>query len=164
MKYMLKDKLFRILRWQQQTLNKSPWSFRTWVPVGVYMLHVHEVGPGPIVAWSAVLSCYSRVWLFETPWTIAHQASLSVGFPRQKYWSELPFPSPGDLPDPGIRPESLKSPALAGRFFTTCTTREVLILISHSKTKAKPKKPNTLQHPKNLWNSTLFSLKFPWDY
>ena len=53
---------------------------------------------------------------FVTPWTVAHQAPLSMGFPRQKYWSELPFPSPGDLPDPGI--ESM-SPALAGDFFTT---------------------------------------------
>ena len=51
-----------------------------------------------------------------TPWTVACQAPLSIGFPRQKYWSGLPFPNPGDLPDPGIEPVS---PALAGRFFTT---------------------------------------------
>ena len=44
----------------------------------------------------------SRVRLFETPWTVAYQASLSMGFSRQEYWSGLPFPSPGDLPDPGI--------------------------------------------------------------
>ena len=44
-----------------------------------------------------------------TPWTVAHQAPLSMGFSRQEYWSELPFPSPGDLPDPGIKP---RSPAL----------------------------------------------------
>ena len=50
------------------------------------------------------------------PWTIACQAPLSTGFCRQEYWSRLPFPSPGDLPDPGIEPAS---PALAGRFFTT---------------------------------------------
>ena len=53
---------------------------------------------------------------FATPWTVAHQAFLSMGFPRQEYWSGLPFPSPGDLPYPGIEPTS---PALAGRFFTT---------------------------------------------
>ena len=53
--------------------------------------------------------------LFATPGTVAHQAPLSMGFPRQEYWSGLPFPSPGDLPDSGIEPES---PALAG-FFTT---------------------------------------------
>ena len=55
---------------------------------------------------------------------IAHQASLSVGFSRQKYWSGLLDPSPGDLPDPGIKPVSLASPALAGGFFTTSTTWE----------------------------------------
>ena len=47
-------------------------------------------------------------------WTVACQASLSVGFSSQEYWSGLPFPSPGDLPDPGIKPTSLASPALAG--------------------------------------------------
>ena len=50
------------------------------------------------------------------PWTVAHQTSLSMGFPRQEYWSGLPFPSPGDLPNPGIEPTS---PALAGTFFTS---------------------------------------------
>ena len=59
------------------------------------------------------------VQLFVTPWTVAHQAPLSVGFPRQEYWSGLPFPSPGDLPNPGIEPRSPASPVLAGRFFTT---------------------------------------------
>ena len=51
----------------------------------------------------------SRVWLLATPWTAAYQAPLSMGFSRQEYWSGLsglPFPSPGDLPDPGIKPES----------------------------------------------------------
>ena len=48
----------------------------------------------------------SRVRLFATPWTVAHQASLSMEFSRQEYWSGLPFPSPGDLPDPGIKPGS----------------------------------------------------------
>ena len=50
--------------------------------------------------------------LFETPWTVAHQAPLSMGFSRQEYWSGLPFPSPGDLPNPGIKPASPMSPAL----------------------------------------------------
>ena len=48
----------------------------------------------------------SRVWLFATPRTVAHRASLPMGFPRQEYWSGLPFPSPEDLPDPGIEPVS----------------------------------------------------------
>ena len=48
----------------------------------------------------------SRVWLFATPWTVVYQAPLSMGFSRQEYWNLLPFPSPGDLPDPGIKPRS----------------------------------------------------------
>ena len=58
------------------------------------------------------------------PWTVAHQAPLSVGFSKKEYWSGLPCPSPGDLPNPGIEPSSLMSPALAGRFFTISTTWE----------------------------------------
>ena len=63
---------------------------------------------------------FSRVQLFVTPWTVPCQASLSMEFSRQENWSELPFPSPGDLPDPGIEPVSH---ALAGRLFTTGATR-----------------------------------------
>ena len=57
-------------------------------------------------------------------WTVAHQAPLSMGFFRPKYWSGLPCSPPGDLPNPGIEPTPLISPALAGRFFTSRTTRE----------------------------------------
>ena len=60
----------------------------------------------------------SSVQLFPTPWTVACQAPLSLGFSWQ-YWSEVPFPPPGYLPDPGIEPTSLVSPVLAGRFFVT---------------------------------------------
>ena len=63
-----------------------------------------------------VLNC---ILLFATPWTVAHQAPLSMEFSRQEYWSGLPFPTPGHLPDPGIKPTSLESPALAGGFLTT---------------------------------------------
>ena len=55
---------------------------------------------------------------------VAHQAPLSMGFSRQEDWSGLPFPPPGDLPDPGMEPASLPSPALAGRCFTTSSTWE----------------------------------------
>ena len=58
----------------------------------------------------------SRVRLFATQWTAAHQAALSMGFSRQEYWSGLAFPSPEDLSKPGIRPVS---PTLSGEFFTT---------------------------------------------
>ena len=53
------------------------------------------------------------------PWTVACQAPLSTELSRQEYWSKLPFPTPGELLDPGIEPTSLSSPALAGEFFTT---------------------------------------------
>ena len=71
-----------------------------------------------------MLSCFSHVQLFATLWTAAHQAPLSMGFSRQEYWSWLPCPPSGDLPDPGIKPLSLKSLALSGGFFTTSTTWE----------------------------------------
>ena len=69
-----------------------------------------------------VLSCFICVQLFATPWTVAHQAPLSMGFSRQEYWSGLLGPPPGDLPDPGIEPVSLMSPALAAGFFITSAT------------------------------------------
>ena len=66
----------------------------------------------------AVLSHFSSICLFVTPWTVARQVPLSVGFSKQEYCSGLPCPPPGDLPDPGIEPKSLKSSALAGGSFT----------------------------------------------
>ena len=73
---------------------------------------------------SCVFSRFHYEWLSVTLWTVAWQAPLSMGFSRQKYWSELPCPSPGDLHDPGIKPASLVSPASAGGFFTTRATWE----------------------------------------
>ena len=63
--------------------------------------------------------CSAMSNLFATPWVVACQAPLSMGFSRQEHWSGLPFLPPGDLPDPGMEPTSLAFPALAGRFFTT---------------------------------------------
>ena len=60
------------------------------------------------------------------PWAVAHQAPLFMGFPRQEYWSGLPFPPPGDLRDPGIEPKSPVSLVLAGRVFTTESPRKPL--------------------------------------
>ena len=81
----------------------------------------------------------SRVRLFATPWTVAHQAPPSMGFSRQEYWSGLPFPSPGDLLDPGIEPRSpaLQADALTSEppgnprdrthiFYVFCIGRQVL--------------------------------------
>ena len=65
------------------------------------------------------LSRCSYVQFFVIPWPVAFQAPLSVRFSRREYWSELPFPFPGDLPNPGIELAALKSPVLVGRCFTT---------------------------------------------
>ena len=81
------------------TLGSDPWgslsqlsssSCTTCIPMGVFV----------------VVQLLSHVWLFENSWTIAHQAPLSMVFSRQENWSVLPFPSPGNLPDPEIEPES----------------------------------------------------------
>ena len=66
-----------------------------------------------------MLSRFSCVRLFATPWTVARQTPLSMGFSRQECWGGLPFPFPWDLPKPGIKPMSHVSPTLAGGFFST---------------------------------------------
>ena len=71
-----------------------------------------------------MLSLFSCVWLFATPWTVACQAPLSMGFSRQEYWSELPFPLPGNLPRDRT---PVMSPALAGEFFSTSPTSASLV-------------------------------------
>ena len=81
-----------------------------------------------------MLSHFSNIQLFATPWTVACQPPLAIGFSRQKYWTGLPCSLPGDLPDPGIKPVSLISPAVAGGFFTTSTTWEALFDHKHIET------------------------------
>ena len=71
----------------------------------------------PCISVTCVLSHFSCVQLFVTLWTVAHQTPLSMRFSRQDYWSRLPCPPPGALPDPGVKPTSLISPALAGGLF-----------------------------------------------
>ena len=71
------------------------------------------------------------VWLFESPWIVAHQVPLSMEFSRQEYWSRLPLPPPGELLDPGIEPMSLESPpVLTGRFFTTVPPGKPMIIFT----------------------------------
>ena len=74
-------------------------------------MNVEDIMPRDIQAQSL-----SHIRLFATPWTVAHQAPLSVGFPRQEYWSRLPFPPPGELPDPGVK---LSSPELQANSLPT---------------------------------------------
>ena len=90
------DKLVHGVDWIHMSLSAT-----LWVPLSGEL--------------SVVVQSFSRVRLFVTPWTLAHQGPLSMGFSRQEYWSGLPFSFPGDLPEPEIK---LTSPTLAGRFFT----------------------------------------------
>ena len=106
---------------------------------GQQILDKDQIQPSVKLHWKTVMSAdLHSLWLracmhaklhqlvsdFATPRTVARQAPLSIGFSRQQYWSGLPCPPPGDLPDPGIKPVSLTSPVLAGGFFTTSTTWE----------------------------------------
>ena len=75
------------------------------------------------------VSRFSLVWLFATLWTVARQVPLSTGFSRQEYWSGLPYPPSGDLPEPGIKPVST-FPVLADMFLTTSTTRKPKTLLA----------------------------------
>ena len=84
-----------------------------------------------LVEISCVLSYLSPVRLFVTPWTVACQPPLSMGFSRQEYWSGLPCPPPGDLSDPRIEPGTPQSPALPGGFFITGTTWEAPVEITY---------------------------------
>ena len=77
-----------------------------------------------IITVVCVLSPFSHVRLCAIPWIVAFQASLSMEFSRQEYWSGFPCPPPEDLPDTGIKPGSLMSPALTGGFFTSSTIWE----------------------------------------
>ena len=93
------------MKWYMQTSLQTAWHIaevnKRWVFRSLCLRH------------SQSLSC---VWVFATPWTVAQQAPLSMGFFRQEHWSVLPFPFPWDLPNLGIKPESS---TLAGGFFTT---------------------------------------------
>ena len=85
-----------------------------------------------------MLSHFSHVQLYATPWTVARQAPLSIWFSRQEYWNGLPCPPPGDLPNPGTEPTSLTCHALAGSFSTTSASWEdpwELHICHHFKTK-----------------------------
>ena len=96
------------------------------------------------------------VWLFVTLWTVARQAPLSLGFSRQEYWSGLPSPPPGDLMDPGIKPSSFTSPALAGRFFFCFFFLPLAPVWKWSRSVTS----SSLQ-PHGLWPTRLLH---PWDF
>ena len=81
--------------------------------------YIRVRGPTFTLEQAGVLSHFSCVQPFVAPWAVAHQALLFMEFSRQDFWSGLPCPQPGDFPNPGVKPASLMSPALAGRYFTT---------------------------------------------
>ena len=95
--------------------------------VNVCIIHIYA----NMCMHAQMLSCLALSNSSATPWTVAHLAPLSKELLRQAYWSGLPFPSPGDLSDPGIKPASLVFPALSGRFFSTNVTWEALPLSNH---------------------------------
>ena len=97
-------------------LQSSDWS----LPLLIYLVNKLYCG--------GAAQSLSYVQLLATPWTVACQTPLSMGFSRQEHWSGEPCPPPGDLPDPGIKPTSLVSPALTGGFFTSRATWEALKL------------------------------------
>ena len=108
-KFFPKEKSVTIHRWFD-TLYRKPWSLH---PKTIRLINEFSKVTGWVSEWVKSLS---PVRLFATPWTVAYQAPLSLGFSRQEYWSGLPFPSPGNLPDPGIEPGS---PALQADALTS---------------------------------------------
>ena len=86
-----------------------------------------------------------------SPWTVAHHAPLSVGFSRHEYWSGLPFPFPGDLPEPGIKATPLMSPALAGSSLLLAPPGKSLKATQWSKEKAAKVNDTTVAQGKQLW-------------
>ena len=97
----------------------------------------------------------SHIRLPATPWTVARQAPLSMECSRQEYWSGLPFPAPGDLPEPGVKLSSLVSPALAARFFTTAPPGSPDLLYGYFLTFLKTFNISTSLHCPAIWKGFL---------
>ena len=135
----------RILAWkipgQRSLASYSPWGCKRvghdWCDLAQKYFEVFIIRE-----WGGVKSL-SRVRLFVTPWTAAYQVPPSMGFSRQEYWSGLPFPSPGDLPDPGIEPMSPTCQVgIVGRCFTIWATRRHTIFpVSKNTKKVLPLRP-----------------------
>ena len=107
-----------------------------------------------------LLSHFSRVWLFETLWTIACQAPLYMGILQAEYWSGLPCPPPGDLPNLEMEPTSLMSPELAGVYFTASATWEALIQDTRIHYKGRDRKEYVTCYPK--FHGTKGKKKLEW--
>ena len=110
---------------------------------------------------ACVLSHFSRVWHLAAPWTQAHQVPLSMGFSRQEYWSGLLCPLPGDLFNPGIKPMSLMSPALAGMCLTNSAMWEAIYIYIHIYIIQYLVKPKVLLSITKLLSNVGFILGWP---
>ena len=106
-----------LCEWMAEPSIQNPWTEKLDISFNSSLPSSHQVQLYLLLL--LLLRRFSRVWLCATPQRAAHQAPPSMGFSRQEYWSGLPFPTPGELSNPGIEPMSLASPASAGRFFTT---------------------------------------------
>ena len=131
-KYTCRESLFLSLGWKAAQGRKPvKTQMGTGSHTGSFVHSARNCCPSSSPGWGlglgtcvrAVTQSLSWVWLFATPGTVAPQAPLAMGFPKQEYWSGLPFPPPGDLPNPGMEPES---PAWVGRFFTCWANWETL--------------------------------------
>ena len=102
---------------REHDLTSFPTVLKNWSPLLNWARHDAVIQSMGFLMLACCHCLVTKSYLtLDTPWAVAHQALLSMGFPRQKYWSSLPFPCPGYLPNQGIKPASL---ALAGGFFTT---------------------------------------------
>ena len=111
-------------RWGRELLHIVGWSGKENIrgresKLAAKRIRVVKSGVYVLILSPMYVCMFSPVQLFATLWTTARQAPLSMKCSRQEYWSGLPFPSPGDLPDPGIKPKSLVSPSWAGGFLPT---------------------------------------------
>ena len=104
------SKGYQLSSWR--IVKQPPGALHLWGALELYV-------PCPIPFHKVCAQLLSHVWFFATPWVIACQAPPSMGFSKKEYWSGLPFPAPGDLLDPEIKPKPLLSPVLAGAVFTT---------------------------------------------
>ena len=115
---------------------------------------------------ACVLSHFSCVLLFATPWAVTRQAPLFMGFSRQEYWSGQLSPSPGDLPNPGIQLKSPMSPALAGGFLTTSATEKPFQVLPcpspHTHTHTQKHYSNSRRHLQSI-SMMMKSFKSPYS-
>ena len=116
-KYKYKERFLQAAREKALYPRESPWGYQLTFPQKIWRLEVSGI---------IYLKCqkgkiYNLEYSTVSPWTVAYKAPPSMGFPRQEYWRGLPFLSPEDLPNPGIKPRSL---CLVRRLFTIWATRE----------------------------------------